>query len=52
MFQEHEIGRIAPGMRADLVVLSGDLFNLPPEQIETVRVDLTIVNGKVTNERD
>jgi predicted amidohydrolase YtcJ len=49
MFQEQEIGRIAPGMRADLVVLSRDLFTIPPEQIEQVKVDLTIVNGKVTN---
>lgn len=49
MFQEQEIGRIAPGMRADLVVLSRDLFTIPPEQMEHVKVDLTIVNGKVTN---
>jgi predicted amidohydrolase YtcJ len=51
MFRENEIGRIAPGMRADLVVLSGDLFTIPPQQIERVKVDLTIVDGKVTHER-
>lgn len=47
MHRENEIGRIAPGMRADLVVLSGDLFTMAPEKIESVKVDMTILDGDV-----
>jgi predicted amidohydrolase YtcJ len=41
MFREHEIGRIAPGMLADVVVLSED----------ESQVDFTIFNGKTIYER-
>lgn len=51
MFAEKEVGRIAPGMLADVVVLSDDLFTIAPEAIETVRVDMTIFDGKVIYER-
>jgi len=47
MFRENEIGRIAPGMRADLAVLSDDLFTIAPENIENVRVEMTIFDGEV-----
>ncbi len=49
VFAEDEIGTIAPGMRADLVVLSHDLFTIAPERIEIegVRVELTIFDGRV-----
>ncbi|HEX6161383.1 MAG TPA: amidohydrolase family protein, partial [Thermoanaerobaculia bacterium] len=43
MFAEHEIGRIAPGMLADIVVLSGDLF----ERVDDVVVDMTIFDGRI-----
>lgn len=51
MFAEKEVGRIAPGMLADIVVLSDDLFTLAPEKIESVKVDMTIVDGEVVYER-
>jgi predicted amidohydrolase YtcJ len=51
MFAENEVGRIAPGMLADIVVLSDDLFTIPPEKIEQVVVDVTIFDGKVIYER-
>lgn len=51
MFAEKETGRIAPGMLADVVVLSDDLFTIAPEKIENVQVDMTITGGKVTYER-
>jgi predicted amidohydrolase YtcJ len=38
---------IAPGMLADIAVLSDDLFTIPPEKIEKVRVDMTIFDGRV-----
>lgn len=51
MFAENEIGRIAPGMLADIAVLSDDLFTIAPEKIENVQVDMTIFDGKVIYER-
>lgn len=50
LFAEGEIGRIAPGYRADLAVLSGDLFSIAPEEIGRVRVELTIFDGRVIYE--
>jgi predicted amidohydrolase YtcJ len=50
MFREKEIGRIAPGMFADIAVLSDDLFTIAPEKIENVKVDMTIFDGKVIYE--
>src|SRR5260370_1618659 len=47
MFREHEIGKIAPGMLADIVVLSDNLFTIAPEKIESAKVDITIFDGRV-----
>ena len=47
MFRENEIGKIAPGMLADMAVLSDDLFTIAPEKIENVTVDMTIFDGTV-----
>lgn len=47
---EREIGTLAPGMRADLVVLSRDLFAIEPEAIESTTVELTISGGRVVHE--
>jgi hypothetical protein len=46
-FEEKEKGAIARGKFADLVVLSDDLFRVPPEKIKDARVEMTIVGGKV-----
>ena len=49
-FAEHQDGAkgsLEPGKLADLVVLSGDIFAMPSEQIEKVRVHLTVFNGSV-----
>ena len=51
MFRENEIGKIAPGMLADIDVLSDDLFTIPPEKIENVKVEMTIFDGGVIYER-
>ena len=47
-----EVGTIAPGQYADLVVLERDLFHTPPHQIHTVRVDLTMLAGRIVYRRD
>ena len=46
-FQEKEKGAISPGKLADVVVLSDDLFRIPPERIKDVHVEITIVGGRV-----
>ncbi|GII79288.1 hypothetical protein Sru01_42700 [Sphaerisporangium rufum] len=44
-------GVIAPGNRADLVVLDRDPYTLPPEEIWTTRVALTFAGGECVYER-
>jgi predicted amidohydrolase YtcJ len=46
-FAEKEKGRIAPGMLADMVLLSEDIFRIDPVEIEKTRVLLTIVDGRI-----
>jgi hypothetical protein len=46
-FQENEKGSIAPGKLGDVVVLSDDLFTIPPAKIKDANVVMTIVGGKV-----
>jgi len=41
----------AKEMRADLVVLSDDLFTIAPEEIAGVRVEMTIFDGRVIDEK-
>ena len=50
-FDEKNKGVLAPGMLADLVMLSQDLFTIPPMDIHKTRVVLTIVDGKKVFER-
>jgi hypothetical protein len=46
-FEESIKGRIAPGMLADLVVFSQDLFKIDPMKIHQTRVAMTVFDGKV-----
>ncbi len=50
-FQEQEKGSITAGKLADLVVLSDDIFAIAPEAIRNVKVDATIVGGRVVYQR-
>jgi predicted amidohydrolase YtcJ len=50
-FQERDKGSLAPGKLADLVVLSEDVFAVPPERIRDVRVETTVVGGRVVYRR-
>ncbi|MCD4732774.1 amidohydrolase [bacterium] len=45
-FLEDEIGSIEVGKRADIVVLSEDLFNIDAEEIPGVEVEMTFFEGK------
>ena len=46
-FQEGEIGSIAPGKLADLVMLDGDPTSVELEGLKEIRVVMTLVGGKV-----
>jgi predicted amidohydrolase YtcJ len=48
-FEEKEKGSIAVGKLADLVVLSQDLFQRPPEAILATKVLLTVMNGRIVH---
>ncbi len=45
--QEGRVGGLEVGKHADLIVLSGDYFTVPTDEIRTLRSVLTIVGGKV-----
>jgi hypothetical protein len=42
-------GHIAPGQFADLVVLDGDYFSMPEEEIKSIGAVLTVVGGRVVH---
>jgi len=46
-FQEKEKGSITPGKLADFVVLSDNIFKIPPAQIKNVKVEATYLGGKL-----
>jgi predicted amidohydrolase YtcJ len=46
-FEENFKGSIMPGKVADLVILSGDPTELPPNEIKDIGVEMTILNGEV-----
>ena len=46
-----ETGSIEVGKQADLVVLERDLFAEPPHRIHAVRVDMTMLGGRVVYQR-
>lgn len=47
---ENEIGSIAPGKQADLVVLDTDIFSSDPHSIHNSKVVMTVVDGVVVFE--
>ena len=49
-FQENVKGTITTGKLADLVLLSRDIFKIDPNEIENVKVVLTMVDGRVVYE--
>jgi predicted amidohydrolase YtcJ len=48
--QERDLGSLEPGKRADLVVLSEDVFTCPEAQIAEIRPVLTMIGGEVVYE--
>jgi predicted amidohydrolase YtcJ len=50
-FQDKEKGSITAGKLADMVILSDDIFTVRPEAIKDVKVEKTIVGGKLVYSR-
>ncbi len=46
-FLEEQMGSIRPGKYADLVLLSNDPIQTPPEDIGNIEVQMTIIGGRV-----
>ncbi len=46
-FQDKVKGSITPGKLADMVILSDDIFTIHPEAIRDVKVETTILGGRV-----
>ncbi|MGD9891224.1 MAG: amidohydrolase [Dehalococcoidia bacterium] len=49
-FDEGVRGSIAPGMRADLIVVRPDPLTVRPDELPTIRVALTMVDGRIVYE--
>ena len=50
-FEENLKGTLAPGMLADLVVLSADPFRISPTDIHKIRVGMTVFDGRLIYEQ-
>jgi hypothetical protein len=50
-FDDQRKGTLAPGMLADIVVLSSDIFDEPASRLASVTVDVTIFDGKIVYRR-
>ena len=51
-FAENEVGRLAPGFRADLVILDGDPLTVPAREIPRLRVLSTWLDGRAVYQQD
>lgn len=49
-FQDHEKGTLGPGMIADFIILSDDIFTIEASKIRDVKVMKTFVDGKLVYE--
>ncbi len=50
-FQDKEKGSITPGKLADVIILSDDIFSIRKEAIRDVKIEKTILGGRVIYER-
>jgi predicted amidohydrolase YtcJ len=50
-FEEEVKGSIEPGKLADMTVLDRDPLTVPPEEIKSIRVDMTIIDGMIAYTR-
>ena len=50
LFQENNIGSLAPGKYADLLILDRDYLTVPESEIKDIKPLLTMVGGKIVYE--
>jgi predicted amidohydrolase YtcJ len=50
VFQEGNLGSLAPGKYADLLVLDRDYLAVPEDQIKDIKPVITMVGGRVVYE--
>ena len=50
--KEDDLGSLAPGKKADLVIFSQNLFQIAPDDLASVDVEMTMINGEVLYRKD
>lgn len=50
-FEEDKKGQIKAGYLADLAVLSEDILNVPDRRIQDIKVEMTVLGGKIVYEQ-
>jgi Predicted metal-dependent hydrolase with the TIM-barrel fold len=50
-FEEELMGSIETGKLADLIVISRDILTIPENEIKDIKVDMTIIDGKIVYQR-
>ena len=50
-FQENMKGTIEPGKWADLTILSNDIMQVPPKDVLTTEVEMTMIGGKIVYQK-
>ena len=51
ILQEHNLGSLAPGKMADLVVIDRDYLTIPANEIKEIKSLITMVGGRVVYRR-
>lgn len=51
VFDEEELGSITPGKRADLVVLDANPLTVPEDQLDDIKVEMTVLDGEIRYRR-
>lgn len=52
LFQEGNLGSLAPGKYADLLVLDRDYFTVPADEIRNIRPLMTVVGGRIVYQNE
>jgi predicted amidohydrolase YtcJ len=50
LFAEHQLGHLAPGFLADITVLTESPFDVEPERLREIGIEMAIVGGQVVHE--
>lgn len=50
-YAEQDKGALSPGKLADFIVLSRDIFAIPPDDLPSVQVECTVCGGRITYQK-